>query len=602
LSGKIVLDLETDGLWPNYTTIWVGTVWDLDTGEYKSYTNMEELHSVLKREISKGSNFIGHNLLGYDWWVVSDLLDFALPLDQCHDTLCISRIDNSNRDGGHSLDAWGQRLGVQKPEHEDWSQLSDAMVHRNVEDCRINAKLYKLLINSINEKQIPWSEVYLEEWVHWKMTQVQRHGFWFDIEKCSILRSELSDKRQACEDELRDLFPSLPEAKFVKGELETYKPKARKDGSLGERGLRGCPVEWFEPGAEFTWVDYPKPEYTRDVFIRRHLLKAGWQPKVFTPTGQPKLSDELLDDIIHQVGDQYKPYQEWRILNTRITKQIDKWLEFYNHDTHRQHGSIIHIGTRTHRMAHRDPPITQVPSSDAPYGAECRDCWSVPEGKALLGCDASGIQLRVLAHYTGDREWISKLTAPGSDIHQTHADEGTVLLSKEVKRSQIKTITYSFLLGAGIPKLAAQAQCSLGEAEELRDLLYVLIPGLSDLMKEGKQQARKGYVTSRITHRRMPCQSDWHGDWLASYLQEGEASIMKRALRIWTRRADKEELNYTLVTVNHDEWQTEVDSLATANKLGPIQTLALQQAGRYYKCGCPIDGEWRVGSSWKFTH
>jgi hypothetical protein len=252
------------------------------------------------------------------------------------------------------------------------------------------------------------------------MEEVRRNGFYFDIEQCQILRAELNDRRTNCELQMGGLFPPLAEAKRVKGEYVLTVPTRKGDGGLNRRNLRDCPESWFTDNAPFIWIDWPAVSFSRDEFVRRHLILAGWKPKVFTPTGLPKLDDELLDDIIHQVGEKYRPYQEWRILNTRITKQIDKWLEFYNENTHRQHGSIIHIGTRTHRMSHRDPPITQVPSSDAAFGAECRELWTVPNGRCLLGCDASGIQLRVLAHYLDSQEWTDELI--NGDVHQRNAD------------------------------------------------------------------------------------------------------------------------------------------------------------------------------------
>lgn len=583
-----VIDLETDGL--KYSKIHVLVGRDLDTDKVDVLTSYEEMHNYA----TTYSVFIGHNILGFDWWALSDILNVAIPISNCYDTLCMSRLDNSNRDGGHSLGAWGERLNISKPEHEDWSILSDAMIHRCIEDTKINAKLYRLLKNSINEKKIPWTEVELECFTHWKMTEVQRNGFYFDIEQATILRSELVDKRTKCELELGRLFPTLAEAKKIKGEYQVVVPISTKTGTLNSRNLRGLPNSWFTEGAPFVWIEWPEVNFNRDAFIKRHLLHAGWKPKVLTPTGEPKLDDELLDDIISQVGEKYRPYQEWRLLNTRITKQIDKWLEFYNEETHRQHGQIIHIGTRTHRMAHRDPPITQVPSSDSPYGEDCRTCWTVPENRTLLGTDASGIQLRVLAHYLDSPEWTDELI--NGDVHQRNAD----ILGCD--RPKAKTFIYAFLLGAGIPKLATTIHKTVEETGKAYNKFIEDTPGLKSFMSTQKKQARKGYIYSGISGRWIPCLSDWHGDWLASLLQEGEATIMKRALKIWNGQAEKKGIQYSLSTQNHDEWQTEVLSEADANLLGKIQVLSLEQAGRYYKCKCPITGEYKVGKTWKDTH
>lgn len=587
MSTKII-DLETDGL--EYTKIHVLVSRDLDTDDVDVLTNYKDMRDYVRQ----CGAIIGHNFLAFDWWVIHDILGVDIPIDRILDTLVMSRLDDSNRDGGHSLESWGLALGVVKPEHTDWSQLSDAMIHRCVEDTKINAKLYRLLKNSINEKQIPWTEVELECFVHWKMKEVERNGFYFDIEQCQVLRSELNDKRQECELQLRELFPSLAEAKYSKGELILTTPTTKRNGELSTRNLGGCPTDWFTDGAPFAWIKWPEVNLNRDAFIKRHLLHAGWKPKVLTPSGLAKLDDEQLDDIISQVGEKYRPYQEWRILNTRITKQIDKWLEFYNDNTHRQHGKIIHIGTRTHRMAHRDPPITQVPSSESSYGAECRELWTVPDNHCLLGCDASGIQLRVLAHYLDSPEWTEELI--NGDVHTRNAN---IL---DVPRPKAKTFIYSFLLGAGIPNLAVTLNKPIDTTKKLYYKFIDDTPGLKDLLSKGKDQAAKGFIRSTISGRWIPCKSTWHGDWLASLLQEGEATIMKRALKIWSRQADKKGVQYSLSTQNHDEWQTEVPDFETAEVLGKMQVLSLMQSGRYYNCKCPIDGEYKIGKTWKETH
>ena len=77
---------------------------------------------------------------------------------------------------------------------------------------------------------------------------------------------------------------------------------------------------------------------------------------------------------------------------------------------------------------------------------------------------------------------------------------------------------------------------------------------------------------------------------------------MKRALRIWTRQAERKGVQYSLSTQNHDEWQTEVQTLEDAETLGKLQTVSIIQAGRYYNVKCPLDGQYKIGKTWKDTH
>jgi DNA polymerase I-like protein with 3'-5' exonuclease and polymerase domains len=90
--------------------------------------------------------------------------------------------------------------------------------------------------------------------------------------------------------------------------------------------------------------------------------------------------------------------------------------------------------------------MAQVPASHSPYGHECRSCWTVPEGKKLVGFDASGLELRMLAHYMNDKEFTNVLLT--EDIHTRNQ-----LAAGLETRPQAKTFIYAFLYGAGDAKI-----------------------------------------------------------------------------------------------------------------------------------------------------
>ena len=92
-----------------------------------------------------------------------------------------------------------------------------------------------------------------------------------------------------------------------------------------------------------------------------------------------------------------KAVARYMMLQKRVA-QIDSWLKAVKDDG-RVHGRVITNGAVTGRMTHQSPNMAQVPAVSAPFGTECRSCWTVDEGNVLVGIDASGLELRMLAHY-----------------------------------------------------------------------------------------------------------------------------------------------------------------------------------------------------------
>ena len=138
-----VFDLEANGLNPD--TIWVICgKWSGDK-QMDVLTDPAEMREVFKERVDAAERLVCHNLIEYDRYVVSNLLAINIPFMKSYDTLVLSRLLYPDRPvpqgvkgGPHSLEAWGVRVGLGKPEHEDWSQLSDEMIHRCQEDVRIN--------------------------------------------------------------------------------------------------------------------------------------------------------------------------------------------------------------------------------------------------------------------------------------------------------------------------------------------------------------------------------------------------------------------------------------------------------------------------------
>ena len=153
----LVFDLEGDGLYEDITRVWCICTKEVETGEEKWFFD-EQLGGVRSsgsildglEYVCMADTTIGHNIINYDFRVFHKLFG-KRPQGRVLDTLILSQLLRPDRYGGHSLDAWGERVGRKKPEHEDWSKFSPEMLHRCSEDVRINLSVYRRLIEEAKE-------------------------------------------------------------------------------------------------------------------------------------------------------------------------------------------------------------------------------------------------------------------------------------------------------------------------------------------------------------------------------------------------------------------------------------------------------------------
>lgn len=161
---EIVFDIETNGLLESTTTIWCATFKKKDTiisfikgepNKEKHIYSIKQLPSFLNAR--KDTNiFICHNMLKFDREVFSKIYGITLPLKNCIDTLIFSQMMwpdiavPKGCKGKHGLESWGARFGVPKPVHEDWSQYSEEMLHRNIVDVNINYLLWLKIKEKLN--------------------------------------------------------------------------------------------------------------------------------------------------------------------------------------------------------------------------------------------------------------------------------------------------------------------------------------------------------------------------------------------------------------------------------------------------------------------
>ena len=313
----------------------------------------------------------------------------------------------------------------------------------------------------------------------------------------------------------------------------------------------------------------------------------GWIPEKKTEKGQVIIDESVLEALPYPEA---KEIARYLLLQKRIS-QAESWLEAMQTDG-RVHGKVITNGAVTGRMTHHSPNMAQIPNSGAVYGKECRSCWTVEKGYKLVGIDASGLELRMLAHYMNDEAYTTEVVS--GDIHTANQKAAGLQ-----ERNQAKTFIYAFLYGAGSTKIGKIVGGSAKEGQQLIDAFLKNTPKLRALReKVARIFAEKGTLPG-LDGRKLLVRSEHSA--LNTLLQGAGAIVMKQALVILESSLRKNKIDFKFVANVHDEWQIEVRE-EQAEDAGKLGVLAIEEAGRVLNMRCPLTGEFKTGYTWEQTH
>ena len=547
----LVLDIETN---TKHDTIWCCVTQWLDNGEQTLHTDNEHLQA----QIDEADRVIGHNLIGFDRPVLSKVWGIDIPESKVRDSLILSRLLNPVIEGGHSLNAWGQRLFNKKIEFDDYDGgLTDEMVKYCKQDVALTANLTKHLMAELHKWKGASKSVELEHQVAIRCQEQEANGFKLDVRNAQILRAELSDRMGVIEDELQSIFPPIVEERWSEKTGKQLKDK----------------VTVFNVGSRKQ--------------IAERLQSLGWKPEKFTEKGQAIVDESTLESV--EIPEA-QAIAEYLMLQKRVGL-IDSWLEYVDINDNRVHGGIITIGTITGRMAHRSPNLGQVPSVSKPYGVECRKLFTVDEGNVLVGSDLSGIELRCLAHYLQDDDWTKELLE--GDVHTKNQNAAGL-----ETRAQAKTFIYATLYGAGPAKIGSIVGGGAKEGNELLTSFYRNTPKLSELMQKVQRLAEKGYVPG-LDGRRIQVRSAHSA--LNTLLQGCGAIIAKEWCVQMHNKFREEGFDVKQVAFVHDEIQIET-AQSNAEQVALIMEQSAQVAGDVLGFRVPVDAESKIGNNWYETH
>jgi len=543
----IYLDIETNLA---HDKIWC--VVTKKDGEHGVWTKPDGLKDYLD-----GQPVCAHNLIGFDAKVLREVWDIGIPLNRAVDTLVMSRLYDPNIDGGHSLKAWGIRLGLDKMEFDvdDFdSGLTDDMLAYCMRDVDVLERLHKHLVHEMGEG---WQQsIALEHEVAMHMARQERTGFKLDVPKASKLLAELRTRMVDIEMQMQRVFPPIV--------TERWSEKTGK--RLKDH------VEEFNVGSRQQ--------------IAKRLETLGVKFTERTEKGSIIVNEKVLDGIDLPEA---KLINEYLMLQKRVGL-VDAWLERADDDG-RVHGRVISNGAVTGRMTHQNPNLGQVPSVNSPYGKECRSCWTVDEGNVLVGTDLSGIELRCLAHYMQDDNYTKELL--DGDIHTANQHAAGL-----ETRAQAKTFIYALLYGAGAAKIGAIAGGNAKKGQELIDKFMGNTPKLQQLLLKVQRIASKGYVPA-LDGRKVRIRSEHAA--LNSLLQSCGAVIAKQWCVEAHRMLRRKNIPVKQVAFVHDEIQMETPT-EYGDIVADIMTKASIKAGNVLGFRIPVESEAKIGKTWLDTH
>jgi DNA polymerase-1 len=567
---KCIWDIEADNLLEEVTQVWCHVFRDVETDEVHTFDPTQSQQAI--EFMDKTDVLIGHNILDYDLRVMEKLHGYTYK-GEVIDTLVYSRtiwpdvkeIDfklHTRGDfptkliGRHSLKAWGYRLGELKGTFSDsienFAEYSDEMLSYCIQDTLVTRKLYEKILS----KKFSQSALDMEMELHTLLIKQRDYGFPFNTKAAQALYATLAQRKSDIEAELQETFePTIVELK-TKTKTIPFNPASRQQ-------------------------------------IADRLMSRGWKPKAYTETGEPKVDETVLSSIEMREA---TLLSEYLLLNKRIGQLAtgnQAWLKMENNG--KIHGSVNHMGAVTSRCTHSHPNLAQVPSVGAVYGKECRELFIAPPDYSLLGADASGLELRCLAHYMASYDGGSYANeVVNGDIH-TKNQEAAGLPT----RNNAKTFIYGFLYGSGDEKTGQIIGKGAKEGRAIKKKFLTKLPALKYLRDAVSKAAEdRGWVKG-LDGRIIPIR---HSHAALNTLLQSAGAIICKAWYVFISRAIKEaNLDAQIVAFIHDEVQLVVRK-GQEDATGKLIQQCMREVQQYFNFRCPLDSEYKYGNNWADTH
>ena len=542
---RAIVDIETDAI--DATVIHCIVARDYDNGTEWSWVG-EECHEFVSWA-KNVEQFIMHNGISFDAPVLNRLIGSTIQLRQIRDTLIESQLFNPVREGGHSLKAWGERLSDTKIEFKEFDCYTPEML----EYCKQDVRLTHKVAQQLDKEGVKFStkSIRLENCVRAIVDQQEKNGFTLNLRGAMMLLSELQEEEEGLVATATEMFPPKELQLKTKVKYIPFNIASRKQ-------------------------------------IAERLMAKGWKPTKHTDKGNVIVNEETLSHIKMPEAQMFSRF----FLLQKRTGMLKSWIKEC-HDDDKVRGRVMTLKTITGRMAHNSPNMAQVPASYSPYGKEFRSLWTIsdPDNYNLVGTDASGLELRCLAHYMKDKEYIHEVV--NGDVHTAN-----MKMAGLTNRDQAKTFIYAFLYGAGPAKIGKVVGGGAAQGKELIESFLSNMPALKRLRTQVTEAATQGSIKG-LDGRWLQIRSEHAA--LNTLLQGAGAIICKEWLVQMTKQINEMKLNAKLVGSIHDEYQFEV-SIEDTPQFCEITKQAILDTEKILGVICPLDSEYKVGKTWAETH
>ena len=334
----------------------------------------------------------------------------------------------------------------------------------------------------------------------------------------------------------------------------------------------------------------------------------GLDVKVKTPTGQPSTNEEALEAIADQ-HELPRLILDYRALAKLRSTYTDKLAGMVNPETGRVHTSYHQAGAATGRLSSSDPNLQNIPirSED---GRRIRRAFIAPEGRCILAFDYSQIELRIMAHLSGDAGLVAAFEQ-GLDIHRATAAEVFGVPLEKVEPNQrraAKAINFGLIYGMGAFGLARQLGVNRPEAQDYINLYFTRYPGVHDFMERTRQQARdKGYVETvfgrrlyltEIASRNANQRAGAERAAINAPMQGTAADIIKRAMRQVHDWLTPHDAHARMIMQVHDELVFEADTGFTDTLIEAVR----QRMQGAAELRVPLVVDVGTGGNWDEAH
>jgi len=614
---RIAYDLETNGLLYETDRVHCGTIYDLDTNKSYIYSDSKEFEvdgtiQDMLDILQQADLIVGHNIIKFDNMVLRKLYNVNLDRSKCIDTLIVSKLKYPSTEKldarrrampsslryKHSLRAWGYRLKTMKDDYDGgWDSVNQSMLDYCKQDGVVTASIYNYFV----DKGLPPAEAIRveQEFAH-IIARQEDYGVAFDVKAAQKLHIELEEEKERIEEEIRTVFKPLP----IFTKKNELKNKYKKDGTPTNAYQKHLDNNYY-----YKTID-GKKVYGVDVITefnpgsRQHIvywLKTlyKWKPKELTEKGNVIVNEGVLKELEYPEAKLLAKYFNITKLLGQLALGPQAWLKQVKDDG-RIHGQVDTLGAVTRRCTHNKPNMAQVPSPRAFKGKECRSLFKAGEGKVIVGCDASGLELRTLAHYMAryDKGAYAKTILEG-DIH-TENQKAAGLPT----RDNAKTFIYGFLYGAGAAKLGEIVGGGYKEGDKLKKRFLRKLPAIK-MLSEAVENTVKKTGTLRALDGNPYFIRSPHAA-LNVLLQGCGALVMKYWLIEYDRalREDlklKEGIDYEFILNVHDEAQVECKE-EYAETISKEALKAFETITKQLNFRIPLEGDARIGKNWYETH